>query len=309
MSEFRGQLFVQFGENIIQTLTLTNDVFSIGSARKSDVLLAHPLVNPRHAQLRVGTDGVWLTDFDSDSGTSIGETRLPPKEEQLFPPGIPARIGVFVFTHNVRGALATIGAAAANTSLSLDRPYPAARPLAATAMLPDAPSRYLADLPVIYHGPEQDFLGRYLKIFETLWEPLEQRQDEIAMYFNPYTCPASFLPWLAGWMGLALASSLDEPHCRLFIHESTFLHRWRGTLVGLARLIEIVVGVTPEIVDEPNTPYVISIRLVVPTQQIIERAVLEAFIRAYKPAHVAYKLDIQSPSASAPRAEAEGVVS
>ena len=41
----------------------------------------------------------------------------------------------------------------------------------------------------------QDFLARMLLVFESLWEPLEQRQDHIAMYFDPRTCPAELLSW------------------------------------------------------------------------------------------------------------------
>ncbi len=57
-------------------------------------------------------------------------------------------------------------------------------------MVESAASRYLADLPVIYHD-EQGFLARYLKIFESIWEPFEWRQDQIALYFDPRTCPVA----------------------------------------------------------------------------------------------------------------------
>src|SRR5204862_3065515 len=61
--------------------------------------------------------------------------------------------------------------------------------------LEDEPdSLYLYNLPDIFQ--ENDFLRRFLLIFEDIWEPLEQRQDHTAMYLEPRTCPASFLPWL-----------------------------------------------------------------------------------------------------------------
>src|SRR2546427_437089 len=46
----------------------------------------------------------------------------------------------------------------------------------------DSPaSRYLADLPTVFQDPMFPFLGRYLRIFEHIWEPFEWRQDHIEL--------------------------------------------------------------------------------------------------------------------------------
>src|SRR5205814_3376189 len=87
-------------------------------------------------------------------------------------------------------------------------PAAAPRPVL-PAPLPAAPqSRYLQHLPTVYE--DNVFLGRYLLIFESLWEPLEQRQDHVDMYFDPRTCPAAFLPWLARWLDLSFNTHSPE---------------------------------------------------------------------------------------------------
>ena len=80
-----------------------------------------------------------------------------------------------------------------------------------------AASRYLPYLPIIFQ--DNDFLSRFLQIFEAIWEPLEQRQDHIGMYLSR-TCPASWLPWFASWFGLTLDPHLPEGGARALLAEA-----------------------------------------------------------------------------------------
>src|SRR5437764_5528505 len=91
-----------------------------------------------------------------------------------------------------------------------DPPQPANPAPRSEAEEPD--SIYRRYLPDIFQ--ENDFLRRFLHIFEDIWEPLEQRQDYIAMYFDPHTCPTSFLPWLASWLNLPFNAHWPEARRR-----------------------------------------------------------------------------------------------
>jgi phage tail-like protein len=144
---------------------------------------------------------------------------------------------------------------------------------------------------MIFH--DNDFLRRYLLIFETIWEPLEQRQDHIAMYFDPHTSPASFLPWLASWLGIELSSRLPEATRRALLAEGMALQRWRGTRYCLARVIEICAGVTPQIIEDPALPFVVRVIITAPTGTDVDRTLIEELIRAYKPAYLGYVLEIR----------------
>jgi hypothetical protein len=58
---------------------------------------------------------------------------------------------------------------------------------------------------------------------------------------------AEFLPWLATWVALFLDEEWDEAKRRRLISEAVELYRWRGTVLGLKRYLEIYVGLIPEI--------------------------------------------------------------
>jgi phage tail-like protein len=137
----------------------------------------------------------------------------------------------------------------------------------------------------------QAFLGRMLVIFEALWEPLEQRQDHIAMYFDPQTCPAELLSWLASWLDVTLDPHWPEDRRRSLLAEAMELYRWRGTTYGLTRMIEVSTGLTPVITDDPNNPFVIRVRVSIPSSSGVRRDVIENLIREHKPAHVGYVLE------------------
>ncbi len=136
----------------------------------------------------------------------------------------------------------------------------------------------------------QAFLGRMLVIFEALWEPLEQRQDHVAMYFDPRTCPAEMLSWLAGWLDVTLDPHWPEDRRRSLLAEAMELFRWRGTTYGLTRMIEVSTGLTAVITDDAE-PFVIRVRVSIPPSSTVRRDVIENLIREHKPAHVGYVLE------------------
>lgn len=137
----------------------------------------------------------------------------------------------------------------------------------------------------------QDFLARMLLVFESLWEPLEHRQDHIAMYFDPRTCPAEMLSWLGGWLDVTLDPHWPEDRRRSLLSEAMELYRWRGTAYGLSRMIEVSTGLTPVIADDPTNPFVIRVRVSIPHGSSVRAEVIEDLIRAHKPAHVGYVLE------------------
>jgi phage tail-like protein len=152
-------------------------------------------------------------------------------------------------------------------------------------------SRYLDYLPAMFS--DNDFLGRYLLIFESLWEPIEQRQDHMDMFIDPATCPASFLAWLASWFDLPVARHWPERRIRELLAEVMDLYRWRGTTYGMAQMIEIWTGVTPEIVESPTEPYVFRVRMKAADGGSIDRRLVEDLLRAHKPAATGYILEIE----------------
>ena len=52
-------------------------------------------------------------------------------------------------------------------------------------------SPYLDYLPGLF--TESEFLGRYLMIFQSIWEPLQHCQDHMELYFSASTAPGNML--------------------------------------------------------------------------------------------------------------------
>jgi phage tail-like protein len=140
---------------------------------------------------------------------------------------------------------------------------------------------------------ESDYLGRFLLIFESIWEPLEQRQDHVALYFDPRTCPASFLPWLASWLDLSLKAHWPEMRRRRLLEEALDLYRWRGTAYALVRIIEVCTGLTPEITEAPAQPLVFTVSITVPPGSSVDKDLIEDLIKEHKPAHAGYRLEFR----------------
>lgn len=293
-----AQLTVRIENQIVQTLPVVQPVVTIGRTPDNTLSLPHPQVARQHAELRVAEEGASLTDLGSASGTFVGGVRLLPQQPQALAERVIIRIGPFEIIYEGPGtseddvfatAPAVVSAREAEQPFALAvlmPPRPTHRPFA-----PVGPrSRYLEHLPGVFH--DADFLGRYLMLFEAIWEPMEQRQDHIAMYIDPATCPAAMLPVLANWLDLHFDDFRQESRQRALLAEAFDLYRWRGTRYGLSRMIELCLGVTPEISEEADQPFVMRVKVHDSAEQPIDRRLLEETVRTHKPAHVGYILEI-----------------
>jgi len=170
-----------------------------------------------------------------------------------------------------------------------------------------SPSRLLQYLPAIYSG--DPFIGRFLRIFEDVHDPLRRRASSLPQYFDPTLAPPTMLEHLAGWVGAERGGVLGrlprEAWGRL-IRESVELHRWRGSKRGLRRALELATGHTPLITDngsgtvlgddahlgtnttlEDAEPFRITITFECEAEEI-DAGLVDAIIRRHRPAHVAH---------------------
>jgi len=101
-------------------------------------------------------------------------------------------------------------------------------------------SRLLDYLPALYRTDA--FLARFLLIFQSIVDPIEQTIDNTDLYLDPGMAPTSFLPWLAHWVGITLDPGLDVPRQRELIRQAVELSRWKGTRRGLREELRIRTG-------------------------------------------------------------------
>lgn len=163
--------------------------------------------------------------------------------------------------------------------------------------MPIDQSSYLKYLPSFLGGNE--FLGRFLLIFEHVLTPLDRQIDQLYQYFDPRLAPPDSLPWLASWLGLVLDERWPEGQRRELIRAAVELYEWRGTRRGLSEFLRLYTGFTPEII-EPGTGkgakadqahrFIVRIKSSEPDK--LDRALLMSIIDLEKPAHAGYKLEV-----------------
>lgn len=189
--------------------------------------------------------------------------------------------------------------------------------------------RYLEFLPSLY---EQDnFMGRFLMLFESFWGPIDQQISNVHNYFDPDLTPARFLPWLASWFDLALDDNWSEAQQRELLNTVMWLYRRRGTRVALQRYLEIFTQHPVEILEKRaknmnlgararlgvgialgtgNVPHTFTVKIqldeIVPApglageeaaRDVARRekqrlALVNRMIVAEKPAHTSYRLEV-----------------
>jgi len=120
---------------------------------------------------------------------------------------------------------------------------------------------YLRRLPKTFSRdqPAASFLLRYLAMFEGFLGETEARGVDRDLLLDPRSAPDECIPWLASFVGLMLDerwAAAPSPRGqtpndarREFIREAVWLFRYRGTLPGLKRFIEIYTGVPVIIIE------------------------------------------------------------
>ena len=170
-------------------------------------------------------------------------------------------------------------------------------------------SKLLRFLPSIY---EQDpFIGRFLRIFEDIHDPLQAIASTLPQYFDPAIAPRELGAFIGSWVGSERegdTARLSDSRWGRLARESVWLHRWRGTKRGLRRALEIATGFTPMITDfadglvlsgDASLGVNTSLgsgapRRVVVTfdcePDLVDSGVVDAIIRRHKPAHVTHEV-------------------
>jgi phage tail-like protein len=122
---------------------------------------------------------------------------------------------------------------------------------------------YLQYLPAVYAADDESrwFLERFLSIFQTEWDDLERRIEEIARYFDPQAVPGGdFLTYLARWLALPLEGAWDWKQKRHLLEAAPQIYPRRGMIDGLRDYLRIylqnITGLAPE--DRTDYPQIVE---------------------------------------------------
>lgn len=176
---------------------------------------------------------------------------------------------------------------------------------------------FLSYLPAIYQtGGREDFLGRFLGMFEAVYQDFEERIADSAKQLNPMTAEPEFLRWLAKWIGISNAHLWQEERLRLLLDGIVRKNLIRGTREYTEHMISTFTGESPFILEygdieeyRENTkayksltqsyahgPY--EVNVLVREQAVSslrEQHALKKMIEDMKPAHIKMHLIILRP--------------
>ena len=89
---------------------------------------------------------------------------------------------------------------------------------------------FLSYRPMIYQtGGREDFLGRFLGMFEAVYQDLEERIAGSARQLDPMAADPEFLRWLAKWVGISNGHLWQEERLRLLLEGIVKKNLIRGT--------------------------------------------------------------------------------
>lgn len=162
--------------------------------------------------------------------------------------------------------------------------------------LPEDRSNWLKYLPAIYADKSLDpteFMGRYLLIFETIFNPITWMVDNFDLYLDPQTAPDIWLQWMGSWFDIGLLNLIPVERQRTIMEQMDWLYLRRGTKAGLERLLSLYFGVTPTIIEETSEAPHVLIRLPL-GQSGIDNAedIARAIIENQLPAFATFTLEI-----------------
>ena len=193
-----------------------------------------------------------------------------------------------------------------------------------TRVLVRLQSELMRYLPEIFQ--QDEFLGRFLMLFESFWKPIENQIRQGSLYYSPGLTPEEFLPWLGTWVGIYWDEFLPAERQRLLLLKAVTLFQKRGTKSSLEEYLRIYTDGDLEIIEhrannlalgkntrlgnwvalgKSNYPHTFTVKLKIRRDKFdypsdkdpkkIEEYLkknLEALIKAQKPAHTAYTLQL-----------------
>ncbi len=112
-------------------------------------------------------------------------------------------------------------------------------------------SSYLQYLPAVYQEDDQSrvFLDRFLRIFQTTFDGMDQTLDDLWTRFDPMSAPSSWFTWLASWIAFPINPLWSDGQRRSALKSAGQIYPLRGTPSGVQQLIKQYSGVDARLIE------------------------------------------------------------
>lgn len=197
-------------------------------------------------------------------------------------------------------------------------------------------SDYMRFLPEIYAG--NNFLGRFMMLFESFWKPVEKQISGSDVYYDPKLAPVEFLPWLASWIGVPFDENLPVERQRMLLNSAFSIYQRFGTRQSMIDYLTLYTGGVVDVYEHraqnfklnrefqlgpaialgrTNQPHTFTVSITVERDKVLRllgantinpeiqyRRKIETLINAQKPAHTAFNLELKiiEPAGTLPAA-------
>ncbi|MBM4342483.1 MAG: hypothetical protein FJ100_03805 [Deltaproteobacteria bacterium] len=109
--------------------------------------------------------------------------------------------------------------------------------------------RYLPQIFQLTADNENQLLHEFLWVFQQEQDKIGDVLDRLPSLFRPHETEPHFLPWLASWIALQLESDWPIEKQRRWLRKAPALYSMRGTKYALELLLEMYIGLKPEITE------------------------------------------------------------
>lgn len=115
---------------------------------------------------------------------------------------------------------------------------------------------WISYLPEIYEREDRDgFLERYLGIFQSIHEDLDDEIRGIAQKFDWESARGEDLVWLAGWLDICESHIWSEEQLGRLLGNAVSMYRRRGTRRGIMEFTALYTGEYPFVVEHHQVRY------------------------------------------------------
>lgn len=110
---------------------------------------------------------------------------------------------------------------------------------------------WLKYLPEIYEEDQESasFLERYLGMFQSVYEDMTDRIEEIPSLLNPLTAQLDQLEWMARWLAVENREIWREDQLRFLVANGVRLYQYRGTTGFMREILRLYTGREPYIIE------------------------------------------------------------
>lgn len=102
---------------------------------------------------------------------------------------------------------------------------------------------WISYLPEVYQSEDKDlFLERFLAIFQTMYEEVNQEIKEVPYLMDLDGTDKKFLEWMAKWLDIAECYMWSEEQLRTLLKNALKLYKIRGTRKAVSEFVKIYCG-------------------------------------------------------------------